>query len=160
MIIEHYPIRYKEFRLAIMPRPRAGDWLEEEIESFSNLGYHTVVSLLTKEEENELNLSEERNTVIEQGLSFYSYPIVDRSIPRDKETFIELVQLLTNELLSGKGIGIHCRMGIGRAGFTCSAILMSMGLPVEDAMALVSSARRLQITDHHSQVEFLQDLKF
>ena len=160
MIIEHYPIKYKEIKLAIMPRPRAGDWLEEEFQSFSNLGYHTVLSLLTNEEESELNLLEERDTVIKQGLSFYSYPIVDRSIPTDKDSFIKLIQDLTKELLSGRGVGVHCRMGIGRAGLTCSAILMNLGLSYDKAMDLVSKARRLQITDHPTQVEFLKSLSF
>ena len=73
MIIEHYPIRYKEFKLAIMPRPRAGDWLEDEIASFKNLGYEVIVSLLTKEEEKELDLKDEMLIAREQGIRFISY---------------------------------------------------------------------------------------
>ena len=40
-------------RLAIMPRPRGGDWLEEEIQSWRRSGVDLVVSLLTLEERNE-----------------------------------------------------------------------------------------------------------
>ena len=141
-----------------MPRPRAGDWLEEEFQSLKNLDYEAVVSLLTKEEEDELNLLNEKNEAEKQGLKFYSFPIIDRSIPEDKEKFINLIKELTELLKSGKGIGIHCRMGIGRAGLACSAILMELGENYESAMNIISEARRLRITDHESQVDFLANL--
>jgi hypothetical protein len=43
-------------RLAIMPRPRGGDWLDDEIQSWRRSGVDVVVSLLTREEESDLNL--------------------------------------------------------------------------------------------------------
>ena len=46
-------------------------------------------------------------------------------------------------------------MGIGRAGLTCTALLMSLGINRQKAIAHVSKARKLQITDHESQLNFL-----
>lgn len=43
-------------RLAIMPRPRAGDWLDKEIAGWRAEGIHVVVSLLEAEEVAELGL--------------------------------------------------------------------------------------------------------
>ena len=40
-------------RLAIMPRPRGGDWLEDEITSWRHVGIDTIVSALMKEESTE-----------------------------------------------------------------------------------------------------------
>ena len=141
-----------------MPRPRAGDWLEEEFQSFKRLGYDTIVSLLTIEEEIELNLLKEKTEAEIQGLKFYSLPIVDRSIPKDKKQFLNLIEDISSLLIEGKSVGVHCRMGIGRAGLTCSAILMYFGESYENAMNIVSEARGLRITDHESQIEFLKRL--
>lgn len=43
-------------RLPIMPRPRAGDWLEDEIAGWRSEGIHVVVSLLKDEEVREPGL--------------------------------------------------------------------------------------------------------
>jgi len=37
-------------RLAIMPRPRGGDWLEDELRDCRRQGVVTLVSLLTEEQ--------------------------------------------------------------------------------------------------------------
>jgi hypothetical protein len=44
---DYYPIReFDGLSLAIMPRPRAGDWLEDEIDQWQREGLKIVVSLL------------------------------------------------------------------------------------------------------------------
>ena len=55
-------------RLAIMPRPRGGDWLEDEIRSLRLEGVDVLVSLLTETEARELELDSERDRkVIRRG---------------------------------------------------------------------------------------------
>src|SRR5438046_543366 len=46
-------------RLAVLPRPRGGDWLEDEVRSLRAAGVDTLVCLLTKEEVTELDLADE-----------------------------------------------------------------------------------------------------
>src|SRR5262245_12397437 len=46
-------------RLAIMPRPRAGDWLLDEIAGWKSEGINVVVSLLEQHEVDELELQQE-----------------------------------------------------------------------------------------------------
>src|SRR5262249_4097520 len=46
-------------RLAIMPRPRAGDWLLDEIACWKREAINVVVSLLEQHEVDDLELSEE-----------------------------------------------------------------------------------------------------
>src|SRR6476620_11023266 len=102
-------------RLAIMPRPRGGDWLEDEIQSWRRSGVDVVVSLLTGEEQAELNLPDEESLCRANHIEFVSFPMVDRSIPSSAEEFSELVIQLTARLADGKNIAVHCRQGIGRA---------------------------------------------
>jgi len=47
-------------RLGIMPRPRGGDWLEDEIQSLKRSGVEAVVSLLERQEIIELDIAEEQ----------------------------------------------------------------------------------------------------
>jgi hypothetical protein len=49
------PLR-EAWRLAIMPRPRAGDWLDDEIAGWKAEGIDVVVSLLEPHEIEELEL--------------------------------------------------------------------------------------------------------
>src|SRR5262245_4404258 len=102
-------------RLAIMPRPRGGDWLEDEIQSCARSGVDVVVSLLTREEQSDLNLSDEESLCRASGLDFVSFPIVDRSVPSSAEAFSEQIIKLAEQLAKGQTIAVHCRQGIGRA---------------------------------------------
>jgi len=47
-------------RLAIMPRPRGGDCLDEEVRAWREQGIQLVLSALTKDEIEELQLGAER----------------------------------------------------------------------------------------------------
>src|SRR5882672_1326245 len=102
-------------RLAIMPRPRGGDWLEDEVRSWRRSGVDVVVSLLTHDEIAELTLDDEEELCLTNGMKFLSFPITDRSVPMSKEATLELVTKLAEYLTDGKNIAIHCRQGIGRA---------------------------------------------
>jgi protein-tyrosine phosphatase len=79
------------------------------------------VSLLTPDEESDLELSNEKRETLKQGLEFFSLPIEDRSIP-DKEDGVRDTVEHVNQLLSaGKKVAIHCRPCIGRTGFLLPA---------------------------------------
>jgi hypothetical protein len=77
-----YPLReFEGISLAIMPRPRAGEWLEDEVTSWHREGIRTVVSLLEVPEIAELGLLEEPRLCASQGIEFISFPIPDRGVP-------------------------------------------------------------------------------
>ena len=68
-------------KLALAARPRGGDWLPDELANWQREGVDTVFSLLTDQEEQDLDLSQERAEATAHGLAFYSYPIPDREVP-------------------------------------------------------------------------------
>ena len=68
-------------RLAISARPRGGDWLEDEISGWRSAGIDAVVSLLTPQENQELQLGAESNLTQARGLLFISLPTEDRGVP-------------------------------------------------------------------------------
>jgi protein-tyrosine phosphatase len=151
MIPETYYIKdIAKGGLAIMPKPRGKDWLEDEIKGLKNLGYELVVSFLEKSEEIELQLTEERSFCEQSDIEFVSFPIPDRGVPDDKE-FLNLVSKLYQKIFQGKKAILHCWGGIGRAGITASSILIKHGLTGEEAFQKVSEARGLQVPDTKEQ---------
>jgi hypothetical protein len=72
--------------LAVMGRPRAGDWLEDEARGLRSLGVDTVASLLELSEEVALDLGLERQAIESLGMRFVSFPIADRGVPANPGT--------------------------------------------------------------------------
>ena len=105
-------------KLAIMPRPRAGDWLAGEIESWQRSGINCVVSLLEPTEVRELGLQDEPQLCEKAGLEFRHFPIPDRGVPHSGEDLSALVESLVRRLREGRGVAIHCRIGVGRSGIS------------------------------------------
>jgi protein-tyrosine phosphatase len=133
-------------KLAISARPRGGDWLEEELRGWSRDGIDDVVSLLTPDEEESLDLEAEGNLCRENGLSFRPFPIVDRSVPSRTEA-MHLIQQLDADLAKGKNLVVHCRQGIGRSGLIAAGLLVARGVSPEEAMKRASAARHVPIPE-------------
>jgi protein-tyrosine phosphatase len=144
-------------RLAISPRPRGGDWLEDEIKGWRAFGINTVVSLLTPDEEESLDLQHEEQFCRNDRLSFVSFPIVDRSVPVSQVEAMRLIERLDNELSQGKNVLVHCRQGVGRAGLIAASLLVARGTRPEDAMKRVSESRQLPVPETSRQVTWITD---
>jgi protein-tyrosine phosphatase len=151
-------IDIKHGKLFIMPRPST-EYLIEDLRHYKNMGIDVVISLLEKAEAYDLGLSKEAEQTEAIGLSFFQFPIKDRSIPTQK--MVRNIMTLTIPLLeSGKNIAIHCRAGIGRSGLIACCILMYNGYRSDDAMSLVSSARGIPIPDTSEQIDFIYDFEY
>ncbi|HEY2402141.1 MAG TPA: hypothetical protein VGI23_17435, partial [Steroidobacteraceae bacterium] len=103
-------------RLAILGRPRAGDWLADEIADWKTAGVTDVVSLLQGHEVRELGLTHEGDLVQQMGMSFEAFPIPDRGVPETVEATHALWARIETTVRNGGAVGIHCRASIGRAG--------------------------------------------
>jgi len=132
--------------LAIAARPRGGEWLEDELRNWRHAGVDTVVSLLDPDEEESLELQSENKLSQQNGISFRSFPIQDRGVPRPSEA-VDLIQQLDSELSAGRNVVVHCRQGIGRSGLIASGLLVAKGLSPEDAKHRVTSARKVPIPE-------------
>jgi protein-tyrosine phosphatase len=144
-------------RLAIMPRPRGGDWLEDEIQSWRRSGVDAVVSLLTREEESELDLADEAELCRANGMEYVSFPIVDRSIPASLAAFSRQMAELAERLASGKKIAVHCRQGIGRAALVAICLLILSSVEPAAAIEQVSAARGRAVPETPEQKRWIAD---
>jgi protein-tyrosine phosphatase len=132
-------------------RPRGGDWLPDEIASWRSSGVATVVSLLEEHEERDLALTAERSEAEEQGLKFLSFPIADRSVPVSQSKFSEMLGTLHRELAAGRSVAVHCRQGIGRTGLVAACLLVSDGLPPQEALDRLKAARGVEVPETAQQ---------
>lgn len=137
--------------LFLSPRPRGGDWLEDEVLGWRRSGIATVVSLLTDEENKELSLVDEASEARKHGLAFVSYPIPDRGIPPDRSTLATLLQAIDRDLQQGKRVLVHCRQGIGRTGVVAASLLVRNGIEPESAIRKVSEVRGIRIPETPEQ---------
>jgi protein-tyrosine phosphatase len=155
MIPELYWIRDIEpLRLAVMPRPRGGDWLVDEVSGWKRLGVDIVVSLLHRYEADELEIADEESLCSSEGISYLSFPIRDRGTPESIAEFLALSDEIAASVKRGSAVAIHCRAGIGRSGLLAGAVLLRLGIPVSDVFAVVSKARGLAVPDTPEQISW------
>jgi protein-tyrosine phosphatase len=142
-------------RLAIMPRPRGGDWLEDEVRSWRRAGVDVVVSALTQEEIAELDLAAQVELSRANGIEYIGFAIADRGIPDSATATAELVRRLENRLTSGKSVGIHCRQGVGRSALLAACLLAAAGVDSRAAFERVRAARGCPVPDTPEQREWV-----
>jgi protein-tyrosine phosphatase len=142
-------------RLAIMARPRAGDWLEDEIAGWKADGVDVVVSLLEDGEISELGLESEQSLCAASGIEFISFPIADRSVPSADKTEA-LIQTISERVEHGKAVAIHCRAGIGRSALIAACVLVSDGMDTNEAFERISRARRVPVPDTQEQAAWVK----
>lgn len=138
-------------RLAIMPRPRAGDWLDDEMASLRRQGFDLVVSLLVDEEVRELGLDAEAEACGRSGLKFIRLPVSDRGVPLSLSDTSRLVCSLVAELNANRSVAIHCRIGIGRSALIAVCVLAGLGVSIEVAWDMVQRSRGLSVPDTPAQ---------
>ena len=90
--------------LAITPRPRGNDWLEDDMRTLGRHGVHGLVSLLEPPEEEELGLEAEGRYAEAAGLSFLSVPIPDLGVPAALEPFQAVIVDIVSRLHQGRQV--------------------------------------------------------
>lgn len=146
-------------RLAILPRPRGDDLLDGEIASIRDQGVDVLVSLLTPGEVWELGLQEEEDCCRRHGLTFHTFPIEDRCVPEEQGALRELLNGLVEALQGGKGVGLHCRAGIGRSSIVAASAMKRLGIDPHEAIDRISRARRCSVPDTEEQMEWVRHFK-
>jgi protein-tyrosine phosphatase len=141
--------------LAIIPRPRGGDWLHDEMRTLKDEGFDTILSLLTPEEIEELDLTQAPEFAKAEGLQFCNYPIPDLGVPASRDSARQLIERLHQNLLEGKKIAVHCRGSIGRSGLIASSLLVLSGIEPARAFREVSDVRGFDAPETQEQRDWV-----
>jgi len=146
-------------RLGIMPRPRAGEWLEDELRLLKQQGVDVLVSMLTDDEIAELDLQDEARFSEAADIRFMRLPVEDRSVPPDGQSMLEMAGQLVAELGRGAGVAVHCRAGVGRSAMLLACVLMKMGKTTGQALDMIAAARGCPVPDTDEQRQRLMRLE-
>lgn len=78
--------------LAVMAKPVAGEWIDDEFFGIAEAGIKQIVSLLEYSEAYELGLQNERQLAEQNHIAFVSFPIRDRGLPNSLSEFSKLTK--------------------------------------------------------------------
>jgi len=143
-------------RIGIAPRPRGGDWLDDEMRALKRAQVDVVVSMLTDPEVDELGLTNEADAANTAGLGFRRLPILDRGVPESRSALEGLVCELTAELDDGKNVVVHCRQGIGRSSVLVASIFVCASVGVDHAFEIIEAARGRPVPDTTEQKDWIR----
>lgn len=143
-------------KLAIAPRPRGGDWLAEELDSWRALGISGVVSTLTDHEATELNLTGEADECVRSGLWFSQFPIDDRDVPKSRTDALAASREWDERLRNGESVAIHCRQGVGRSALMAALLLTTEGVSPSEAWRRIEAARKTPVPDTAEQKAWVE----
>ena len=85
------------------------------------------------------------------------FPVPDLHAPT-VETAQHFLDALVERVQRGEVLLVHCGAGIGRAGTMAAALLMRLGVSLDDAIATVASNRPMAGPEAGAQREFLESL--
>jgi hypothetical protein len=134
-------------RLAIMARPRAGDWLDDEIAGWKAEGIGVIVSLLEAGEVKELGLRREAGLCHHLDMELIAFPVPDGGVPASTRETMALAEAIVARRNEGKAVAVHCRAGIGRSSL--------MGLTPGMAFHLIGEARGVKVPDTEGQRDWV-----
>lgn len=146
-------------RLAIMARPRAGDWLDDEVAGWRAEGIGVVVSLLEAGEVRELGLDREAGLCHDLDMEFISFPFPDRGVPTSTWETMALAEAIVARLNQGKAVAVHCRAGIGRSSLIAACVLVLLGLAPVMAFDRISKARGVKVPDTKGQRDWVDKFR-
>lgn len=85
------------------------------------------------------------------------HPVPDLHAPEADEA-VELLDELHRRLGQGRGLLVHCGAGIGRAGTVAAAILVTAGMPLNEALQTVRAHRPMAGPEVGAQLDLLHRL--
>ena len=144
-------------QFAIMPRPSGYDKLDNEIEQIRDMGFDTVVSLLTPEEQQQFGLEQEAQCCHDKGLAFLNFPIVDEIAESDTEMVVFLSQLLDLQQTQHRML-FHCHSSAGRSSAVLSLLADRLGICPDKAFESISSSLGFQVPETPLQKQWVRSL--
>jgi protein-tyrosine phosphatase len=141
--------------LAIVLCPRGGHALYAELLKLRRAGIDVLVSMLSDDQIDMLELQEEALIARRLGMDFLHHPVPDHHVPGDPRAFRAFVQGLAERLRNGHRIGIHCWGSIGRAPLTTACTLIHLGWKPQAALAAIESARGCEVPETEEQKQWV-----
>jgi len=142
--------------LAIMPRPRGGKELHQDIRALQTESVDILVSLLTAGEVVDFDLAEAPEVCAAYGIEYRSFPITDHGVPASHHAVLDFAGKLERELKAGHAIVIHCYAGVGRSSLMAACVLVIHGKSAIDAFTQIGQARGCHVPETGAQFDWVE----
>jgi hypothetical protein len=138
-------------QIAIVPRPKGEDSLEDEMNALREAGIDVVASMLEENEIIQFGLQHEQSAAERAEIIFINFPVPVLGVPLETTTFAEFLVKIEEHLAAGRRVGIHCQASIGRSSVVATSLLIRSGISPDEAWTHVSIARENQVPDTPEQ---------
>jgi protein-tyrosine phosphatase len=132
-------------RLAVVERPRGGDWLAADMAALRAAGVDVLVSALVNEELTGTWLEREAEAAEAAGLRFVRFPMSNLGVPADSG--IETLAGLANEIRDGRYVAAHCFASVGRSPLIVASLMVMLGAEPDFAWDEITISRGRQVPD-------------
>ena len=118
--------------------------LETDLDAIQAWGAKLVLTLVEPFELHALKVPTLGSEVQRRGLDWRHLPIADFSVPDVdfEQQWHTQGHDIRSLLRSGSDVLVHCKGGLGRAGMIAARLLVELGMPPDDAIRAVRSARK------------------
>ena len=132
--------------MCISPGRKKGRWdrsIDNDLETIRNEHHaDVIVTLLTQQDLVDIQAINLLDGIKQKGIQSIHFPIRDKFIPEDIETFTQLVLGIVELLHTGKTVIVHCNGGKGRTGLVVAAVLIAyQNSSVAEALNIIRAAR-------------------
>jgi len=102
--------------------------LTQDLDRIKQCQTQTLVTLVTEHELHKMGIASYLEVVQSDPyqLQSFHFPITDKSLPRDREEFCNLIDFIVKELVAQRTVVVHCNGGKGRAATVCTAVLVAL----------------------------------
>ncbi len=91
-----------------------------------------------------------------RGFEVHCLPIADGATPTDEPALAELLATITDALVVGRSVVVHCAGGLGRAGVVVGCHLRQRAIPPEESLRLLRGARGPRCPENEAQRDFIR----
>ena len=124
-----------------------GAWkrdLDADLDAVQKWGASLVVTLVEKEELEQLQAERLGDGVKARGMKWLHLPIKDVNVPSQtfEEHWLTQGEFIRRTLRCGSSVVVHCKGGQGRAGMIAARLLTELGMAPDEAIRLVRSVRK------------------
>lgn len=134
-------------QVSITPRP---DY-PADLPALRAAGVDVLVSALTPDENEVLDLVDEGLVAEQAGIRFRALPIADMSVPVDLGAFLPALHELAASVDAGEHVAVHCFASRGRSGIITILLLTLCGWAPEAAMERMSELRGHRVPETDQQ---------
>lgn len=145
----------------------ADGWWDRDLDAdldklVEDYGAQVLVSLLEKSEYGDLGIPDLVGKAKERGVEVLRFPIPDGGVPREGEAgahdYAAFVREVVERLEGGRTVVVHCRGGQGRSGLVAACVLVALGSPAVEALAVVREAREgaVETREQEDRVHFFE----